>query len=199
MRRITGWIWIGLAGLILLAVVVSKAVGASRGQMGGVVAGGICRMNRVQHVSAPNAYDREVLDLRPTLYLTLGDRSAGSYSDWTGNGHEGKFFPPGRPPGVTTLPNRSLAATFNGAGQYLEVASSPSLSVTRTGCLTVEAWMRPSTLQFPREEGSGYVYVLGKGSPGMEEYALRIYSRTNSENPPVPTGCQRTYGILPAA
>lgn len=47
--------------------------------------------------------------------------------------------------------------------------------------------MRPDTLQFPRVQGSGYVYILGKGTAGKQEYALRMYSYSNSENPPRPS------------
>lgn len=41
----------------------------------------------------------------------------------------------------------------------------------------------PGTLQFPKEEGTGYVYILGKGTSGKQEYALRMYSRLNTESP----------------
>ena len=65
------------------------------------------------------------------------------------------------------MPNGDMAADFNGRSQYAQVPSSEALSVTDTGCLTIEAWIMPTTLQFPHEEGTGYVYVLGKGAPGQ--------------------------------
>ena len=71
---------------------------------------------------------------------------------------------------------------FNGSSAYVEVADSADLSVATTGALTVSAWMRPDTLTFPNTEGSGYVYWLGKGSPGQHEWVLRMYSQANQEN-----------------
>jgi Concanavalin A-like lectin/glucanases superfamily len=130
-----------------------------------------------------NAYNRYVLALGPVLYLSLGRPASGLYRDLSGNGHNGRYEPSSKRPGVARLPNGALAGVFNGLGQYVQVESSRSLSVTDTDCLTVEAWIRPATLQFPREEGSGYAYVLGKGEPGEHEYALRMYSRRNSEVP----------------
>src|SRR5579864_7285019 len=74
---------------------------------------------------------------------------------------------------------------FNGVDQYIEVPSSPDFSLSSNG-LTVSAWMRPDTLSFPNSEGSGYVYWLGKGSRGRQEWVFRMYNRTNTENPPRP-------------
>jgi hypothetical protein len=51
----------------------------------------------------------------------------------------------------------------------VQVPQFKALSVTDTGALTVEAWIRPAVLQFPREQGSGYVYILGKGASGRQE------------------------------
>jgi hypothetical protein len=58
------------------------------------------------------------------------------------------------------------------------------LSVTGTGVLTLEAWLRPDVLRFRDEDGSGYVHWAGKGTSGQHEYAARMYSRVNSENLP---------------
>jgi hypothetical protein len=44
--------------------------------------------------------------------------------------------------------------------------------------LTVEAWIDPGTLRFPHEQGTGYVYVPGKGATGKQKYALRMYSHS---------------------
>src|SRR5207244_2828563 len=55
---------------------------------------------------------------------------------------------------------------------------------------TIEAWMRPDTLQFTHQEGSGYVHWLGKyigtGTNKQEEYVARMYSLQTSDNPPRP-------------
>jgi hypothetical protein len=131
-------------------------------------------------------YDRQVLSLGPAAYLTLGNAASGSAPDLSGNSLDGTYFPRGNPPAAATLPNGDPAAKFDGLGQYLQVPSAPQLSVPHTGCLTVEAWVRPDTRQFPREQGSGYAYILGKGTAEEQEYALRMYSYSNSENPPRP-------------
>ena len=44
--------------------------------------------------------------------------------------------------------------------------------------------MRPDTLQFSDEEGSGYVYTMGKGDPGSHEWYTRMYSEFNAESRP---------------
>jgi hypothetical protein len=134
-----------------------------------------------------DAYDRQVLSLSPVLYLTLGHPQSGTEEDLSGNGHNGAYYPPGDRPAVVRLPNGDPAASFNGVNQYLQVPSSSALSVPETGCLSVQAWIKPTTLQFSHEEGTGYVYVLGKGtSTGTYEYAMRMYSKTNTESPERP-------------
>jgi hypothetical protein len=133
-----------------------------------------------------DTYDRQVLSLGPVLYLTLGHPASGTEEDLSGNGHNGTYYPFGDRPALATLPNGDPAASFNGVNQYLQVPSASALSVPHAGCLTVEAWVRPGTLQFPHEEGSGYVYLLGKGVPGKYEYALRMYSHSNAEIPERP-------------
>ena len=85
---------------------------------------------------------------------------------------------------ATTLPNGDTAPVFDGATNYVTVTDNDSLSVSTTGKFTIEAWIRPDTLQFAHQEGSGYVYWLGKGEPGNHEYTMRMYSQTNSENRP---------------
>jgi Concanavalin A-like lectin/glucanases superfamily len=133
-----------------------------------------------------DAYDRQVLSLRPVMYLTMGHPSARTEQDLSGNGHPATYRPADDPPGQATLPNGDTAAQFNGLGQYAQVPSAPALSVVKSGCLTVQAWVRPAVLQFPRSQGSGYVYILGKGTPGKQEYAMRMYSESNNEVPPRP-------------
>ena len=131
-------------------------------------------------------YDRQVLSLGPSLYLTLGNPVSAIEPDLSGNGHNGVYEPSSELPDGAKLPNGDMATVFNGYNQYIQVASAESLSITDTGCLTVEAWVRPAVLQFPNNQGSGYVYILGKGTVGKQEYALRMYSYSNSEAPPRP-------------
>ena len=137
-------------------------------------------------IQVSDLYDRQVLSLDPTLYLTLANQLSAIEPDLSGNGHDGIYKPSSEVPQSATLPNGDLATVFNGYNQYVEVPSAASLSITDTGCLTVEAWVKPAVLQFPHDQGSGYVYILGKGVMGKQEYALRMYSYSNSEIPERP-------------
>ena len=133
------------------------------------------------------SYDRAVLDDHPVMFLNLGNvHNSKSEPDQTGLGHQGKYLPDGALPVSVPMPNGDSGVEFDGARQYLEVASTPELSVPTTGILSIEAWMSFNTLQFRNQEGSGYVYWLGKGDTRQYEYAGRIYSLTNTEVPPRP-------------
>ena len=133
------------------------------------------------------SYDAVILSDRPVLFLNLGNSGERSFEvDEAGSGARGAYLPLGSKLSTVKMPNGDLAPEFDGATQYLEVASSPRLSITTTGVLTIEAWIAPKTLQFGHEQGSGYVYWLGKGEPSQYEYAGRIYSAVNSEIPPRP-------------
>ena len=129
-----------------------------------------------------SAYDAQILAAGPVAYWTLNGGSAG-IADRTGNGHTA-IYQGG--PGVTTFPDGSLATVFDGATQYIEAADSNVFSVPATGILAIEAWMRPDTLEFPNDEGSGYVHWMGKGEANQHEYVARMYSYTNSETPSRP-------------
>ena len=87
-------------------------------------------------------------------------------------------------PGSTRMPNGATVPDFTGAGDHLTFPSRAAYSIAATGQLTVEYWMRPDNLQ-PRDlEGSGYVYVLGKGDATKHEWYGRMYAKQNSENRP---------------
>jgi hypothetical protein len=81
---------------------------------------------------------------------------------------------------------------FNGADAYVEIPSIIDYSVATTGALTVAAWMRPDTLNFPNDEpGSDYIHWLGKGdqsgADGNQEWTFRMYNySTPLENPARP-------------
>jgi hypothetical protein len=70
---------------------------------------------------------------------------------------------------------------FDGRTNFIEVPDDAVFSVSTSGALTVAAWMRPDTLTFPRTEGSGYVYWLGKGESSRQEWVFRMYSQGNTE------------------
>lgn len=119
------------------------------------------------------AYKRAVMRDRPAAFLrNKRDLVTGQRGTITGR------------TGVARLPNGARARSFNGAGAHMSFPNSDAYSVPTTGALTVEYWMRPSRLQFDRDEGSGYVYVLGKGRPGGHEWYGRMYSEENSEGRP---------------
>ncbi|TDD23480.1 LamG domain-containing protein [Kribbella turkmenica] len=130
-----------------------------------------------------SAYDTRVLADAPIAYWPLGTIPAQQPSapDCSGHGHIGTYV---NTPNTTTMPNGDLAQQFDGSTQYVEFPDAPDLSLTATGRLTIEAWMRPATLQFTDQEGSGYVHWLGKGTSNQQEYVARMYSQVNSENRP---------------
>lgn len=74
---------------------------------------------------------------------------------------------------------------FSGDGAYVEIPTALDLSVKPSG-FTISAWLKPDTLEFSKAEGSGYVYWMGKGEKGRYEWATRMYSYTNRENPQRP-------------
>jgi hypothetical protein len=182
--------WTGtvLSGaLLILAGVAACGVGSSRNRPAGIVENDSCQPRSADPATqVADNYDRHVLSLGPVLYLTLGRPSSPTEADLSGNGNTVTYRPANDPPARATLPNGDPAAEFNGLGQYAQVASASKLSVPDSGCLTVEAWIQPATLQFPREQGTGYVYILGKGTTGRQEYALRMYSAQNFESPKRP-------------
>jgi len=131
-------------------------------------------------------YDQAVLADRPVLYLAMRSPQLGSEYDLTGNGNNGTYrSTDGAKPFAVTMPNGDTASRFNGLDQFLEVADADALSVPTTGVLTLEAWMRPDVLEFPKNEGSGYVHWMGKGQgtgvTGQQEYVARMYSLSNTE------------------
>src|SRR5262249_25542160 len=74
---------------------------------------------------------------------------------------------------------------LTGVDSYVQIASIADYSIATTGALSVAAWMRPDTLNFPRWEGTGYVHWLGKGESGQQEWVLRMYNRDGTtEDPP---------------
>jgi hypothetical protein len=124
--------------------------------------------------SAASTYDSTV----------MADRPVGFWYDAAGHDLVGRRHARAvGAPGTTRTPNGDSAATFDGTRRYLEIADSDRWSPATTGKLTVEAWMRPSTLHFP----GCYVHWLGKGEAGQQEWTLRMYARsTPCESPPRP-------------
>ncbi|HEY3507220.1 MAG TPA: LamG-like jellyroll fold domain-containing protein, partial [Actinocatenispora sp.] len=124
-------------------------------------------------------YDATVLADHPVAYWRMD--GAGHETDRSGHGLTGTYS---GTRSRTTLPDGDPATDFDGATGYLEVADTPALSPATTGRFTLEAWMRPDTLEFPHSQSSGYVHWMGKGETGQHEYVARMYSKTNTENRP---------------
>ena len=160
----------------------SGSTGPSSGSTGPQALGAFaCTSPSAAAAGSTSAYDRFTLRLRPVLFLGLRPGRQSTEPGLTRCLTAAQYLPANTPRAATQLPDGEPAAVFNGA-QSLAVRSSPMLSITHTGALTVEAWIKPSTLRFHRVEGSGYVEWLGKGRPGAFEYALRIYSQHNTED-----------------
>jgi hypothetical protein len=126
-------------------------------------------------------YDDTILGDEPVAYYAMG--TVGWESDVLGTS------PPGQYHGScigTLMPNDDWATVFEGMNGYLSIPDMSTFSPATTGVLTVEAWLRPDTLRVPMPQGSGYCHWLSKTAPDANEWALRYYSRENSETPPRP-------------
>ncbi len=74
---------------------------------------------------------------------------------------------------------------FNGQDAYVEILSIGDYSVSTTGELTVSAWMRPDTLNFPVvEPNHDYIHWLGKGDDGNQEWTFRMYNQIDPSDVP---------------
>jgi hypothetical protein len=131
-----------------------------------------------------SSYDQLIRSHNPAMYLGMSSPGAGRETDLSGRGHTGAYHPAGRFPSLSRLPNGDRVAVFDGGSQYLEVPDAGDLSITSRGELTIEAWIRPDTLQFPSQERAGYVHFLGKGVRNQHEYVARMYSKVNGEGRP---------------
>jgi hypothetical protein len=127
-----------------------------------------------------SSYDTTVLTYSPVAYWPLDP----SYPyDYSGHNLSGVF---NNSPSATTVPNGDTVSVFNGIDQYFTTDDNNYLEIVRTGILTIEAWFRPDTLQFDYEEGTGYVWWMGKGYTNQQSWAARMYSLNNTEVPPRP-------------
>jgi hypothetical protein len=118
---------------------------------------------------ALSPYDNSVLADQPIAFW-----NDASYTDITGHHYNGTVM---NAPVATALPNGDRSLLFNGVDQYVEVSDNDAFSVTITGILTLEAWVRPDVLDFPDMEGSGFVNFMGKGETGQHEYVCRMYGQ----------------------
>ena len=85
--------------------------------------------------------------------------------------------------GAAGAPTGGLVApVFDGETGYVEIPDADVFSEPTTGELSVEAWIRPDSLDMPNRESSGYVHWMGKGVSGEHEWVSRMYQEGNSED-----------------
>jgi hypothetical protein len=125
-----------------------------------------------------------VLAAKPALYLAMNTPSSGTETDNSGHGLSGTYK--GGAPSTAALPNGDAAARFNGASQYLTVASNPSLSIPTNKQLTWEGWIKPDSLQFANASSDGYVDWMGKCDQYAPtcEWEARMYSSQTTQDRP---------------
>jgi len=157
------------------------AGGSGSGSGGAVSTGGAGGSAGSACSGGASNYDQTVLCDGPVGFWAMNMSAGMQETDLTGNGSAGTYKGPA--PTLVAMPNGDQAANFDGASNYLSVPSNAAFSIPTTGTLTWEAWIRPSTLQFPHDSG-GYVDWMGKCanySPTCE-WEARMYSTDNSQN-----------------
>jgi hypothetical protein len=152
----------------------SGAAGAVGTSTAGGAAGSACG-------SGSSDYDQTVLCDGPVGFWAMNMSSGTQENDLTGKGSTGTYKGPA--PTSATMPNGDQVANFNGSSNYLTVPSKAEFSIPTTGKLTWEAWIRPSTLQFPNDS-AGYVDWMGKCADYAPtcEWEARMYSTDNSQD-----------------
>ncbi len=152
---------------LLWTVCVAAAVGAST-------------PGRPSAPATPDAYVQAVLASHPSGFWRLDDPAGSRVARATAGNVNGAYR--GSPQRVRALDG--FGRRFDGLSSYLQIPDDDRWSEPTTGALTVEFWMRPDRLTFSREEGSGYVWILGKGQPNEYEWGFRMYGLDNRESPP---------------
>jgi hypothetical protein len=77
---------------------------------------------------------------------------------------------------------------LNGRNAYVEIPPIKEYSVRTTKELTISAWLRPDTLNFPSvEKNLDYIHWLGKGeisgAEGNQEWVFRMYNLDSPSRP----------------
>src|ERR1700730_9023531 len=77
---------------------------------------------------------------------------------------------------------------LNGRNAYVEIPPIEEYSVSTTKELTIPAWLRPDTLNFPSvEKNLDYIHWLGKGeisgAEGNQEWVFRMYNLDSPSRP----------------
>lgn len=124
-----------------------------------------------------SSYDETVLKDKPVGYWLVKHKDVEDLSD---KKVKGAFH--GTLPISGQLPNLETANVFNGENAYFEIPDVAHLEVTKTGILTIEAWMRPDVLDFPKSQ-KGYVHWMGKGVNGQHSWVARMYNKSGNDRP----------------
>ncbi len=90
---------------------------------------------------------------------------ASTVADSSGNGNTGTVI--GATTGVAGMFDQALS--FDGDGDYVEVADDDSLDITTA--ITIEAWINPTTL-------GGWKYIVSKRSGTVANYGFRLNGQT---------------------
>ena len=147
-----------------------------------VVVAGVLYAARLAPLSAAgvhDAYRQAVLADSPVGYWPLDDPPGSKTARAAAGALSGTYVRTHAAAGIA-----GLARAFDGTSSYISIPDSAAWSEPTTGAVTVEFWMRPSALVFSHEEGSGYVWILGKGEAGSQEWGFRMYGDDNTESPP---------------
>jgi len=139
---------------------------------------GSARACNFQYTGSGSTYDSTVLADNPVAFW--GMTGGGSTeADLSNHGRTGTYV---GTPTASTMPNGDTVVVFNGSTQYLTVPSHASLSIPTTHKLTWEAWIRPTTLQFPNSL-NGYIDFMGKCEHYSStcEWEARMYNSTNPD------------------
>jgi len=127
-------------------------------------------------------YRDRVLSKKPVGYWRLGETAGPTAKDESGFNRHGTFHgtPTLHQPGALKH-DEDTSITLDGKASYVEIPDDPAFSIATSGKgLTVEAWMRPDTLEFPGETKDPYIHWIGKGELPQSEWAFRFYTHTST-------------------
>ncbi len=82
---------------------------------------------------------------------------------------------------AATGTNLSGCLNLNGRDNYVTVTDNAAYSIGTTGAITISLWLNPLSTTMPKQEGSGYVYMLSKLGASKNEWAFRMYQDYNTE------------------
>jgi hypothetical protein len=137
-------------------------------------------------------YEQAVLAAHPAAYWRLGEApGATTAADATKHKHHGEYHGKlhlGQPGALAFDKNTALGLDGPKEKAYVEVAAHKVFSVATSGKgLTVEVWLRPDVLNFAGEPSKDpknpYIYWLGKGEAGAQEWGFRFYSDEAADRP----------------